>query len=251
LVQARLGPCLALATLSGLTGWAGDARATSCPAPEGAPALAAVSAEARLRFLSDAFDREIRDIDLWSWSWGTTYVAAGGAQAIATAFVSDHGARIDLSVGAVSAAIGALSLYGLPLEITLPLRASRRTFGDPDLCRVLSGAEGTLVEATAAQRLSSGWVPHAGNVAFNAALALVLGFGFKRWESAALSAGIGTVVGEANVLTEPHHLSGVLERYRAGRLDGESATAARRMVLAPMAVSSDGRGMSVTVSVPF
>jgi hypothetical protein len=226
--------------------WARDARATSCPAPEGAPALAAIDAEVRLRFLAGAFDREIRDVDLWSWSWGTTYVAAGGAQAIATAFVRDQGARIDLSVGAVSAAIGALSLYGLPLQITLPLRASRRGFGDPDVCRVLVGAEGTLAEAAAAQRLSNGWVPHVGNIAFNAALALVLGWGFKRWESAALSAGIGLAVGEVNVLTEPHRLPGVLDRYRAGRLDGESPTSAR-----PIGWSTDGHGVGVALSVPF
>jgi hypothetical protein len=195
--------------------------ATRCPAPDGAPALEAIDAEARLHFLADAFDREIRDVDLWSWSWGSIYVAAAGGQAVASGFVHGGGARIDLRVGAVSAGIGALTLYGLPLQITLPLRAARRAWGDPDACHALALAESTLSSAAAAQRLSTGWVAHAGNVAFNAGIALVLGWGFGRWPSAALSAGIGTVVGEANILTQPHRLPGVLDRYREGRLDAE------------------------------
>ncbi|MCL2450137.1 MAG: hypothetical protein FWD17_14415, partial [Polyangiaceae bacterium] len=80
-----------------------------------------------------------------------------------------------------------------------------------------------LESAANTQRLGGGWVPHAGNVLFNVGLALVLGWGFRRWKSAAISAGIGVVVGEANILTQPHRLPGVVERYRAGHLDDADA----------------------------
>jgi hypothetical protein len=223
--------------------------ATWCPAPEGAPALSAVYADARLRFLAAAFDREIRDVDLWSWTWGSIYVGAGGAQGTATAFVHDPGVRIDLSVGAVSAAVGAASLYVLPLQITLPLRAARRDWNDPDPCRALAQAEATLAMAADKQRVSSGWAPHVGNVVFNGALALILGWGFGRWTSAGMSAGIGVVVGEANVLTQPHRLPGVLDRYRAGNLGGEPAVPSASP---PEVDPARGRGtVGSSVTIPF
>lgn len=197
-----------------------SAAALTCPAPPDAPALANVDAEVRLAFLARAFDREIADVDLWSWTWGSVYVAAGAVQGVAIAFVGgNQGARIDLSVGAISAGVGALSLYGLPLRVTLPLRAARREWGDADRCRVLADAETTLVSVAATQRISGGWIPHVGNLVFNAGLFLILGWGFGRWTSAALSAGIGTAVGEANVLTQPHRMPRVLDRYLEGHVD--------------------------------
>jgi hypothetical protein len=220
-----------LATLSWSTR-AGAAGGAACPAPEAAP-LGSIDAETRLRFLARVFEREVRDLDIWSWSWGTTYVAAAAAQGSIAAVTRDHGLRIDLTVGAVSAGVGALTLYGLPLQVTLPLRAAPRPANamrappnvpDPELCRALAEAETTLFGAASRERLSSGWLAHAGNVLFNAGLVVVLGVGFRRWASAALSAGIGTAVGEANVLTQPHHLPDVSDRYRAGHLDEAAAT---------------------------
>lgn len=193
----------------------------ACPAPAGAPALAAVDPEVRLQYLARAFDREIRDVDLWSWSWGSIYVGAGAAQAVASVLIRDRATRIDLRVGAISAGIGAISLYGLPLQVTLPLRDARSDWADSDRCRLLLEAETTLAAVAGKQRLSGGWVPHLGNILFNAGLALVLGWGYRHWTSAALSAGIGVAVGETNVFTQPHRLPGVLNRYRAGHLDDE------------------------------
>lgn len=206
--------------------------ASECPAPAGAPALAAVDPEVRLQFLARTFDREIADVDLWSWTWGSIYVAAGGAQAVASFVLRDRGVRIDLRVGAISAGIGALALYGLPLQVTLPLRDARRDWSDPDRCRLLLEAEATLETVASRQRVSSSWIPHVGNVLFNAGLVLILGWGYRRWTSAAYSAGIGTAVGEFNVLTQPHRLPGALDRYRTARLDEANATPSWQMALA-------------------
>jgi hypothetical protein len=193
--------------------------AAACPAPADAPALATVDPEVRLQYLARAFDREIHDVDLWSWTWGSIYVAAGGGQLAASLLVRDRGTHIDLRVGAISAGIGALALYGLPLQVTLPLRDARHDWGEADRCRVLLEAEATLATVASRQRVGSGWAPHIGNVLFNVGLALVLGWGYRRWTSAAWSAGIGAVIGETNILTEPHRLPGVLDRYRSGHLD--------------------------------
>ncbi|MGA3121671.1 MAG: hypothetical protein ABSF69_12975 [Polyangiaceae bacterium] len=215
-------------------------RAESCPAPTDAPGLADVDAEARLAFLARSFDREIRDLDLWSWTWGSIYVGAAVAQGVAISLVSDAGLHKDLAVGAVSAAIGSASLFGLPLTITLPLRTARRHWSDVPRCRLLGQAEDTLIHAEKKQRLSAGWVPHVGNLAFNAGLVAVLGWGFGRWKSAAISAGIGTAVGEVNVLTQPHHLADALERYRAGKLDDGTASSIRWSVAPLLARDAGG-----------
>jgi hypothetical protein len=197
-----------------------------------APALASVDAESRLHFLEWAFDREIRDVDIWSWTWGSVYVAGSAAQGIVAGVTSDRGLRIDLTVGSIAAGFGALSLFGLPLRVTLPLRDARGAWSDADRCRLLAQAEATLVEASDRERLATSWVPHVGNVLLNAGIALILGLGYGRWQSAAISGGIGVAVGEANVLSQPHHLPGLLERYRAGRLEEASGGSAPSFTLA-------------------
>jgi hypothetical protein len=224
-----------------------SAEPAACPAPPEAPGLAAVDTEARLRFLEGAFEREVAAEDLWSWAWGSTYVAAGAAQGITAAVIRDHGARIDLTVGAVSAGIGALTLYGLPLQVTLPLNDVLRRRGDADRCRLLADAEATLVAVADRQRLSSGFLPHVGNVLFNAGLALVLGWGFGRWKSAAISAGVGVAVGEINVLTQPHRLPGVLDRYRAAHLDDAEEAAPAP----PLVAGASGNGIGLSWALRF
>jgi hypothetical protein len=219
-------PCglAALACIAGGLLSAAPAAALECPAPPAttAPALASVDAESRLRFLEWAFDREIREVDIWSWTWGSAYVAGSVAQGIIAGVIPDRGLRIDLTVGSIAAGFGALSLFGLPLRVTLLLRDARGAWSETDRCRLLAQAEATLVEAADRERLASSWVPHVGNVLLNAGIALILGLGYGRWTSAAISGGIGVAVGEANVLSQPHHLPGLLERYRAGRIDDAS-----------------------------
>ena len=202
---------------------AASAQADGCPVMDGAPGLARAGTEERLAYLAKAFDREVFEVDAWSWTWGSIYTAGVAAESIALGITTNHGTRTDLTVGVISTAFGAVSLYGLPLKLTLPLRAARRHWNDPDPCAVLARAERTLVNVEANQALANGIVAHLGNVAANAAIALILGIGYGRWTSAAISAGVGLTVGETNAFTQPHHLSEVLARYRSGRLDGPDA----------------------------
>ena len=199
------------------------ADAAVCPAPEGAPAVATIDSEVRIEYLTRAFDREVRDIDTWSWTWGGIYTAAAIAQGTVLVVTTDHATKIDLAVGTIAAAFGALSLTLLPLKLTLPMRsashaADQRGLGE-DPCLALAGAERTLLGVARDQALSTGIVGHIGNVAVNLGIVLILGLGYGHWVSAALSGGIGLAVGETNAFTQPHHLAEVLEHYRSGRLD--------------------------------
>jgi hypothetical protein len=200
-----------------------QAGAAVCPAPEAAPAVASIDSEVRLEYLTRAFDREVRDIDTWSWTWGGIYTAATIAQGTALGLTTNHATKIDLTVGTIAAGFGALSLTLLPLKLTLPMRsasdaATQKPLGE-DPCLVLADAERTLVRVEKDQAFSTGIVGHIGNVAVNLGIALILGIGYGHWVSAALSGGIGLAVGETNAFTQPHHLAEVLENYRSGRLD--------------------------------
>ena len=201
------------------------------PCPGATPALEAIDAEDRLRFLGATFDREIRNVDAWSWTWGSIYAAAAVTQAAVIPAVSDHGVRTDLAVGAVSAGVGSLSLYLLPLQITLPLRSARRQWTDPDRCRVLASAEETLATGARHEAFSNGVVPHIGNVLANTGIALILGLGYGRWKSAAISGGIGLAVGETNAFTQPHRLPTALQKYQAGQLEHGPAVVAWSVAL--------------------
>jgi hypothetical protein len=199
------------------------AGAAVCPAPEGAPAVATVDPEVRIAYLTQAFDREVRDIDAWSWTWGGIYATATIAQGTALALTTNHATKIDLTVGTIAAGFGALSLTLLPLKLTLPMRsasdAAKHRGLDEDPCLALARAEQTLLRVAKDQALSTGIIGHIGNVAVNLGIALILGLGYGHWVSGAVSGGIGLAVGETNAFTQPHHLAEVLERYRSGRLD--------------------------------
>jgi hypothetical protein len=211
---------VALATILAAVCVSRGATAEECPAPPHGPALATVDSQVRIDFLKRSFDREIHDVDEWSSIWGTVYAGGAVLQGVGRFETNDPGKHIDLTVGALSTAFGAVTLYTLPLQITVPLRRARLHLSDPDTCRALARAESTLVSAESDQALGTGIFAHLGNVAVNIGIALILGLGYGRWPSAALSAGVGIAVGEANAFTQPHHLRDVLERYRSARFDG-------------------------------
>lgn len=209
---------LARLTLFLVLALAAHARALTCPAPASAPRLEAIDPELRLRFVAAQLEREVNRMHAWSWSWGTTYAVATVTQATVLPFVADRGVRVDLGVGAVSAGIGSLALFLLPLRITLPAEHALAETSDSDRCRVLAQLEEALAGGALVERLTKSWISHAGNVALNVAIMLVLGLGYGRWQSAGISAGVGIAVGEANLLTQPAFLPSVHAAYLRGDL---------------------------------
>jgi hypothetical protein len=192
----------------------------ACPAPDDAPLVGAVDPQRRLDFLAKAFDEEVRETDTWSWTLGSVFTAGGVAQAaVLPIYKHDRATSIDLTVGAISFGIGAVSLWGLPLQITLPLRSARRHWGDADRCAVLANAERTLVSIEKEEARETGIIPHIANVVVNTAAILILGLGYGHGQQAAFSGGIGISLGEANAFSQPHNLRSVLLQYRSGELD--------------------------------
>ena len=188
------------------------ARADLCPAPPASSALQSEDSEVRLSFLLRAMDEDARNLTTWSLAWGSVYATAMAGQLTAIP-LTKGGIRVDLSAGAIAAAVGSASLYLLPLRITARAHFDPQVLEGSDRCKVLARVEQRFFEAAQIDRLSGGWIAHAGNLAINAALALILGLGYGRWTSAGISAAVGLAVGEANLWTQPHGFIADEERY--------------------------------------
>lgn len=191
------------------------ARADTCPAPEGSPRLAAVDTDTRLTFLLQAMDQEAAHLRTWSIIWGTSYAVITVAQLTALPFVEEP-TRDVLIVGTVAAAVGSATLYLLPLRITSQAPLAHEEALDHDRCRALANVEARFFKTANIDRLSASWIAHAGNVAINGAVVLILGFGLGQWPAAAIAGGIGITVGEVNLFTQPHELIGAERAYRLG-----------------------------------
>ena len=67
-----------------------------------------------------------------------------------------------------------------------------------------------------AEEAGFAWYLHVGNVLFNVGLSLVLGLGYNHWRGAIVNFAVGTVIGEANILSAPAHLISGWKRYQKG-----------------------------------
>jgi hypothetical protein len=233
--------CLTLAAASG---------ADPVPHPESFPPLSALAPDVRLHFIDGHLRSEAHRARLWSFGWGGGYGALTVGQAVPAFLVEDRGLRIDLVVGAVSSLFGVALILFVPLEVMADsdLLAGRLSQLPPgaDPAPLLADAERLFAAAAEDEAFGVSLWLHAGNVAFNVLIGLVLGLGFGRWESGAISTGIGIAVGEAMILTQPDRLRGLLARYRSGQLDAEGSPAVSWR-LAPLAFPSGG-GLALAAS---
>jgi len=202
-----------------LTMFEGHAHADMCPAPNDAPGVASIDAQQRLDYLARAFDEEVRTTDIWSWTLGSAFTVGAVAQASLIPAYPFHASNVDLSVGSVSMGVAALTLWVLPLQITLPLRDARKHWNDGGQCEALARAERTLASVQKDQARATGVVPHVVNILANTGIMLILGLGYDHWKVGIVSGFVGTGIGEGNALTQPSNLGEVLARYRSGQLD--------------------------------
>jgi hypothetical protein len=140
---------------------------------------------------------------IWLWSWSGLYIAGTVGQGVAVPFLKDPATQIDFIVGAVTTALGAAFNLVLPPNVIAGAKVVRAL---PDTPEGLAQAERRLEDDAAAQDFCVSWVMHGLNAAFNVATGLVLGLGFKHWESAVINTVSGIIIGEVMVLTTPHGL---------------------------------------------
>ena len=224
------------------------AGATGCPEPTGAsPSLRRVEAEARLSFIQERLRHDAARAHVWTGAWTGGYALMSVGQLAVTPFLSPAD-RVDFYVGAASTVGAAAAVLAVPLDVMTDSPALDARIGSkagPDTCAVLAEAERLLAKDAANEADSAGWMMQAANLSYNLAIGLVLGLVFKHWESGAINAGAGWLIGEAMILTQPTHLVDDLRRYREGQLEPERTPVSFQ--IGP-SLGSRGFGLSLTLS---
>ncbi len=220
----------------------------AAPAPPNgasAPAANEVAAVEETLRIQSLLHTEARRARIWRWSWTGIYGALTAGQTVPVAFIGDRGTRADLLAGAATSAVGLIGAMALPPESIASSEALDRELAAPgkDPLARLACARALLRNAADDEAFARGPIMHAANAAVNVAAGLVLGFGYKRWTSAAITAVSGIAVGEVQIFTAPKSL---LDRSvrEAGAPSAPSAAATPpvRATVAPW-VGSGGAGL--------
>lgn len=181
--------------------------------------------ETRLDFLEQRLEAAQPAGQLWYYGWLGVYgvgMIANGTQA---AIADDGDDRVAALVGIGKTTIGITGMLMEPLPTRLgadPIRAMPNATPEQARAR-LDAAESLLLESAerAAQKYTP-W-PHVSNALLNlAGGGIILAFG--KWEDAAISTGLGLVVGEARILTMPERPLADLAAYEAryGRVPADA-----------------------------
>jgi hypothetical protein len=221
--------------------FSGAARAdVHCRAIDGGDArLEQIDADRRIAFIRDELHEGAHKARLWSWSWTAAYGSIATYQLLsATVIDPSRDGRIDGYIGAASAAIGVATLQLMPLRVMADQRRldRRLRLAPPgtDRCAILDEAEHLLLRDAASESFGAGPLVHAGNLAFNVGLAVLLGVGFNHWRTAGITAAVGTAVGEIEILSQPTSSVDALRRYRSGVLGGPTERPRLQWTLTPM-----------------
>jgi hypothetical protein len=221
------------------------------PISGGDPSLADVDTEERLRFIRERLAHEAGRARVWSEVWSLGWGLLTGAQLALIPIFDDEGTQVDMLVGAGSSAIGLAGQLLLPLKVKSDQPRLEEhlagSAGDPDRCALLRRAEEVFIQDAENEAEGKSWLMHGANVLVNTGVLLILGLGFDRWESGAINAAAGLVLGETMILTQPAGLEDDLERYRKADLSAPGEPRAGRWGLMPV-FSQNDLGIALTVS---
>lgn len=179
------------------------------------PPSAGAEVEERLAFLEERLEAAEFQGDLWQYGWFGVHSTALVFNAVDASLTADDDDRVARIVGATKSAvgIGALLLRPLPARLGAnPIRALPH--GTPELERARLQAAEDLLQRSAqrARRKYTVW-PHLESALVNLiGGGVILGLG--DWEDAALSTGLGLVVGELQIWTVPGRPATDLAAYR-------------------------------------
>lgn len=179
-----------------------------CPTGTGTTLSRAATGEHVRRVASQLSDEASR-ARRWTIGWTIAYGALTAAQVIPAFFFDDEGLRADLVVGAATSAIGLLGVAVLPPEVLASHSTLARELDDGllrDECGAGLRADQLRAAAVADEAFATGPVMHLANAVVNIAAGLVLGLGYDRWASGAITAASGIAVGELQILTAPTNL---------------------------------------------
>jgi hypothetical protein len=218
-MHIRIGALLALILSTQV------ASAQQCPVPAGAdPKLVQVDSALRLKYLQDALDRDTGRAVAWRWGWvgayGVIAVAQFGLSGLKPPESMPH-FLTERYVGGVQAAIALIPPLVLPLHVgyDAPAFAAKVKAAAPgDTCNLIEEGEKLLREDAHNEAFGVSWVTHVVNIVYNAVFFVILEFGYHDLLGAALAGGLGAVLGEVQIFTQPASLPAALRDYQAAKL---------------------------------
>jgi len=189
--------------------------------PAGAPitpnaqGLSDAELDRRIEWLEQTLDAGAGYSKLWQYGWSSGYAVGMVGGAVQAGLTSKNDTRVNAIVTASKALIGTtrllLTLHPGRLGAQ-PMRDVVGTNHDAKLQRLTAG-EAQLEEVAERAEKRHRWQRHAGNVALN----LIGGgfiFGFGDDTDAAVSIGVGIVVGELMIWSSPKRAEADLQSYR-------------------------------------
>lgn len=175
------------------------------PKKDVASSSATTSLVERLEWIQTRLDQRSSAANWWWYCWTIFNGSLTVGQGIVAGATTDEDLRKDMIVGSATALIGFAAMFFIPFSpryAAKELRTESNSSNDAELQRSIALGERYLRQAAEDERSGRSWVTHLGNFLVVAASSAVL-LGLKRWESAAINFGVGMVVGEAFIFTQP------------------------------------------------
>jgi len=244
------GTAAAWLALAAGFGGAGTARAGECEVPVlAAPALAAQTPEARLRFIAQTLRQTARSERRYATGWGLIYAGLAAGTWLFVPLSSDPRQYVESAFNSGTSALAGLLVVIRPVGVIRDQQRMEKLLvqqGTGEVrCTVLAESERLLLHAAESQQSARNALAHIGNVAVNLGLGLVLGYGLDRPQGAAVNTSIGIVLGELMIATRPLQAARGLESYRVGNLRPESETQTPPLWVTPLRISS-GYGVAIS-----
>lgn len=130
---------------------------------------------------------------VWNGLWPGVFISAAvGTLALAPQFDDDEGQRISLYWSSAKSTIAAVAAIIKPLDVPT-LRP----------CADEAQARAALERAASSERRGRHWMRHAEAILLNAIGIGILGFGYGYWTDALVNTGVGLLVGEIRIFTQP------------------------------------------------
>ena len=212
----RISGLIALLVLSLLAAPAlADDPPAGAPITPNAQGLSDAELDRRIEWLEQTLDAGAGYSKLWQYGWSSGYAVGMVGGAVQAGLTSKNDTRVNAIVTASKALLGTTRLLLTPHPGRLgaqPMRDVVGTNHDAKLQRLTAG-EAQLEEVAERAEKRHRWQRHAGNVALN----LIGGgfiFGFGDDTDAAVSIGVGIVVGEIMIWSSPKRAEADLQSYR-------------------------------------
>jgi hypothetical protein len=211
--------------LHGGASWAQEP--VHCAAADGgSPALAALDARERTRFVRGVMRDQAHRARVWSWTWGATGTGLAAGSFVLAGLAKTPDDRVDPLVGGATSLLIPAAMLIQPLRVMgdderLAREVPATSVSEPpeDTCRRLARMEALFIASADDEAFGVGIVAQALAVGVNGAVALILGLGYHHWTGALLNGGGGFVLSEFQLYTQPTGAIDALAQYRRGSLD--------------------------------